>query len=193
MKRGRRSGSPQTREAILDAARTSFARHGYEATTMRAVAQAAGVDVALPSYYFGSKDRLFAAAVELPFSPAQLLTGLLADSPAPDELAERIVRTLLTVWDAAGGGPFAALLRSSGTQEGPLKGFVSNELLPLLRGAIGDADPDTADLRATLVASHVSGLLLMRYVLTIEPIASAGHDEIVAQMAPVLERYLRGG
>jgi AcrR family transcriptional regulator len=193
MKRGRRAGNPETREAILAAARESFARHGYEATTMRAVAKAAGVDVALPSYYFGSKDQLFAAAVELPFSPAQLLAGLLADDPDPSELGERILRTLLTAWDAAGGGPLAALMRSSGTQETMLRGFIAKELLPLLRGALRDSDPETADLRATLIASHVSGLLLMRYVLAIEPVASAEHDEIVALMAPTLTRYISGG
>ena len=190
MKRGRRSGNPETREQILTAARASFAKHGYEATTLRAVARAAGVDVALPSYYFGSKDLLFAAAIELPFSPAQLLAGLLAASPDRSDLGERILRALLQAWDAAGGGPLAALMRSTGSQEKLLRQFIEQELLPLLRGAVASEDPADADLRASAIGSHVAGLLLLRYVLAIEPLASAEHDEIVALIAPTLQRYL---
>jgi AcrR family transcriptional regulator len=186
-KQGRRAGSPQTREAILAAARTLFASHGYDGTTLRAVAAAAGVDVALSSYYFGSKADLFAAALELPVSPAQALGAVLAQSPSTDDLAERIVRTLLGVWDAASGGPLAALLRSAVSQEEMLKAFIEREIVPLLRSAMDGPD---VDLRAACAASQVSGLLLLRYVIGVEPLASAGHDEIVAVLAPALQRYI---
>jgi AcrR family transcriptional regulator len=192
MKRGRRPGTSQTREAILEAAKASFARKGYEGTTMRGVARAAGVDVALASYYFGSKDELFAASLELPASPAQVLAGLLAASPDRSDLGERVLRMLLPVWDAAGGGPLAALLRSSGTQERLLRAFLEREMIPLLRGAVQAADEEDAALRATAFASHVVGLMLVRYVLAIEPLASAGHEEIVALVAPALQCYVDG-
>jgi AcrR family transcriptional regulator len=190
MKRGRRPGNQQTREAILDAARAAFARHGYEGTTMRGVARAAGVDVALASYYFGSKDELFAASLELPISPAQALAGVLAASPDRSDLGERIVRMLLTVWDAVGGGPLAALLRSASSQERLLRAFMEREMLPQLRGAIETDDEEDAALRATALAAQIVGLMLLRYVLKIEPLASAGHDEVVALVAPTVQRYL---
>jgi AcrR family transcriptional regulator len=190
MKRGRRPGNAQTRDAILEAARRSFARHGYDGTTMRGVARAAGVDAALPSYWFGSKDELFAAAIELPVSPAQALAGHLAASPDRHDLAEWILRRLLTIWDTAGGGPLAALLRSSSSQEGLLRAFIERELLPLLRRAVVARDEADAELRATAIVSQLLGLILLRYVLAIEPLASAGHDEVVALVGPSLQRYV---
>lgn len=193
MSKGRRPGNPQTREQILDAARRLFARHGYDGASMRAIAAAARVDVALVSYHFGSKADLFAASLELPVSPARALGGVLAATTDPHERADRLVRTLLTVWDQVGGGPLAALMRSATSQESLLREFMEREMLPLLRTAVSDADgagERDAALRATLIASHVSGLLLVRYLLGIEPLASATHDEIVALVAPALERYL---
>lgn len=196
MSKGRRPGNPQTREQILAAARELFARHGYDGASMRAIAAAARVDVALVSYHFGSKSDLFATTLELPISPARALGGVLVATSDPHERADRLVRTLLAVWDQAGGGPLAALMRSATSQEPMLRGFIEREMLPLLRAALagGDEPParDERDvaLRANLIASQVSGLLLMRYVLALEPLASASHDEIVALAAPAIERYL---
>lgn len=192
MSKGRRPGNPQTRQQILDAARTLFARQGYDGASMRAIAAAARVDVALVSYHFGSKADLFAATLELPVSPARALGGVLAATRDPRERAERLLRTLLTVWDQAGGGPLAALMRSATSQEQMLRGFLEREMLPLLRAALGGGEDDERDaaLRANAIASQMSGLLLVRYVLAIEPLASASHDEIVATVAPALERYL---
>jgi AcrR family transcriptional regulator len=187
MKRGRRTGSPETREAILRAARELFAERGYDATTLRAVAERAGVDVALSSYYFGAKSDLFAAALELPVSPASALAQVLAQSDRRDDLAERILRMLLSVWDGAGGGPLAALLRSAASQEQLLRGFVEQEIVPLLRSAIEGPD---AELRAAGAASQIVGLVMLRYVLRVEPLASAAPDAIVAVVSPSLQRYI---
>jgi AcrR family transcriptional regulator len=189
MKRGRRTGSPDTREAILAAARQRFAAHGYDATTLRAVAEQAGVDAALPSYYFGSKADLFAAALELPVSPTTALAGVLAASDRRDDLAERLLQTLVTVWDAATGGPLAALLRSATSQEELLRAFIEHEILPLLRTAIDGPD---ADLRASAASSQIVGLVMVRYVLGVEPLASAEPDAVVALVAPALQRYITG-
>jgi AcrR family transcriptional regulator len=185
-KRGRRTGDSNARDQILGAARVLFAQHGYDATTLRAVADRAGVDVALCSYYFGSKADLFAAALELPVSPAAALAGVLAQSDRRDDLAERILTTLVAVWDGAGGGPLAALLRSATSQEALLRAFIEGEILPLLRGAIGGAN---AELRAAGAASQVVGLVMARYVLGVEPLASASPEAVVATVAPSLQQY----
>ncbi|UGS38671.1 TetR/AcrR family transcriptional regulator [Capillimicrobium parvum] len=185
MKKGRRPGKPQTREAILAAARRSFAERGYDGTTMRGVAAEAGVDVALGHYYFGSKRELFAAALELPVNPADAIAGLLAQGT--DDLAERLLRLLLQVWDdPQTGGPLRAMLRSVDSQQELLRGFVEREIVARLATAI---DGPGAELRATAAATQIIGLVLARYVVEVQPIASAGHEEIVALIAPSLQRY----
>lgn len=184
-RRGRRAGDSDTREQILAAARRLFAEHGFEGTTLRAVAREAGVDGALPSYHFGSKGDLFAATLALPVSPRAALAGVLADAPR-DEIATRLLTTLVGVWDVAGGGPLAALLRSATSQDALLHGFLRSEILPLLRTAI---DGDDAELRAAGAASQVMGLVMARYVLGVEPLASASPEDVVATIAPSLQRY----
>jgi AcrR family transcriptional regulator len=188
-KRGRRTGGPDTREAILAAARALFAAQGYDGTTLRSVAERAKVDAALPSYYFGSKADLFAAALELPVSPVAALAGVLAASDRRDDLAERLLTTLVAVWDAATGGPLAALLRSATSQEELLRAFIEREILPLLRTAV---EGEGAELRAAGAASQVVGLVMLRYVLRVEPLASAEPAAVVALVAPALQRYVTG-
>jgi AcrR family transcriptional regulator len=182
----RRSGSPETRDAILRAARELFAAHGYDGTTLRAVAERAGVDVALSSYYFGYKADLFAAALELPVSPVVALGGVLAQSERRDDLAKRLLTTLVGLWDQAGGGPLAALLRSATSQEDLLRAFIEREILPLLATAI---DGEDAGVREAAAASQVVGLVMLRYVLRVEPLASAPPERVVATVAPALQAY----
>ncbi len=188
---GRRRGDSGTRAAILAAAKASFGGQGYAATSLRAVARTAGVDPALVLHYFGSKDGLFEAALELPMDPAALVADLLA--PGPDGLGERVVRTFVGVWDSTPDqGPMLALLRSAVSHEDSAK--MLRELLlrlvlrPVAVGA-GGSDPD---LRAALLASQVVGLALVRYVLRLEPVASASADALVPLYAPTLQRYLTG-
>ena len=78
---GRRGGDSGTREAILDAARKRFAAHGYAGATIRRIAADAGVDPALVHHFFGTKERLFAAAVRLPVVPGELISSALAAGP----------------------------------------------------------------------------------------------------------------
>src|SRR5438093_3335369 len=115
---GRPAGSPPNRGAILAAARDQFATRGYEGATIRAIAGAAAVDPALVHHYFGSKDQLFAAAMELPVSPSQLVPELLAGERAG--LGERLLRRFLEVWSAdpgGGGGAMAGILRAAVSHE----------------------------------------------------------------------------
>jgi AcrR family transcriptional regulator len=185
VRRGRRAGDSDARAQILAAARKLFAEHGFEGTTLRAVAREAGVDGALPSYHFGSKGDLFAAALELPVSPRDALAGVLAEAEH-DEIATQLLTTLVGIWDVVGGGPLAALLRSATSQEQLLQGFLKSEILPLLRTAIRG---DDAELHAAGAASQVMGLVMARYVLGVEPLASAAPEDVVATIAPSLQRY----
>lgn len=189
---GRRPGDSGTREAILAAARHSFGTTGYAPTTVRAVARAAGVDAALVHHFFGTKDALFAAALELPFDPATLVRGLLAGGL--DGLGERLVHAFVDAWDATPGqGPMLALLRSAASDERPaasLRDLLAHAVLaPLASACSGAGD---ADLRACLAASQVVGLAVARYVVRLEPLASAPTGVLAAAVGPTVDRYLTG-
>ena len=187
--RGRRPGSSGTREAILAAARDRFAAHGYDRTRIRDVAADAGVDAALVHYFFKSKDGLFVAAMELPVRPAEVIAPVLAEGV--DGLGERMVRTLLTVWDEpANRAALLALVHGASGHPGAalaLREFVLSEIVGRLAAALeGD------QLRATLVASQVVGLIALRYIARVEPLASLDREQVVPLVAPTLQRYLDG-
>ncbi|MDO8187482.1 TetR family transcriptional regulator [Conexibacter sp. JD483] len=187
-RRGPRGDGAQAREAILAAAREQFGARGYDAATLRGIATAAGVDVALVSYYFGAKSDLFVAALHLPISPAQILDALLA--AGTDGLGERLFERLLAVWDEpASGAQLISVLRSATSQFDMLRDFLTQQIVPRLAAAI---DAPDAELRATAVASQVLGLLLARYVLRVEPLASAPRAEVAALYAPTIQRYVDG-
>ena len=187
--RGRRPGSSDTREAILAAARERFAAHGYDRTRLRDVAEDAGVDAALVHYFFKSKDGLFAAAMELPFRPAEVIAPVLAEGV--DGLGERMARRMLTVWDEpANRAALLAIVRGASGHPGAalaLREFVLSEIVGRLAAALGGDQQ-----RATLVASQVVGLIALRYVARVEPLASLDREELVALVAPNLQRYLDG-
>lgn len=189
--RGRRPGGPDTRGQILDAARESFARRGFSGTTIRAVATAAGVDPALVHHYFGSKDDLFLAALQMPIDPRQIVPVVFADGV--DGAAERLLRLFLSVWDDPDKRlPLVALVRGSLGEQSPLNPL-RDAIIRLIFGALREVMPEEdADQRITLVASQMLGLIVTRYVLVLEPLASMPADEVVGWMAPTIQRYLSG-
>jgi AcrR family transcriptional regulator len=188
---GRRSGESGTREAILDAARTRFAEHGYEGATIRGIAADAGVDPALVHHFYGTKERLFVAAVRFPVVPSEVL-GRVADL-GPERLGETFVRTVLEFWEASETREQSlALVRSAITNERALailRGFVESAIYSALAGVVQD---DDARFRASLVASQIFGLFVARFVIGLEPIASERIDDVVAAVGPTVQRYLTG-
>jgi AcrR family transcriptional regulator len=202
---GRRAGDSGTREAILAAARQRFADHGYDGATIRMIAAGAGVDPALVHHYYGSKERLFAAALRLPIVPAEIITAALLDGgPQPGtSLGEHLARTALTVWEQAGmRATFLGLLRSAVTSERAaalLREFVTATIMgPVARAAsqarAGQGEPDAAELeyRAAMVITQMVGVAMTRYVLAIGPVAAATPGELAATIGPTLDRYLTG-
>jgi AcrR family transcriptional regulator len=189
-RRGRRPGAPDTRATILDAARSAFGQKGFAGTTIRAVASAADVDAALVHHYFGTKDELFLAAMELPVDPRQVIAPALAGGV--DGAGERLLRAFLSMWDDPVVSPALVGIVRSALQPGGerllTQGFVPVVLLPL-----GEAlGIDRPEVRMPLVISHVAGLILTRYVIGLEPIASMPQDTVVAAYAPVVQHYLTG-
>jgi AcrR family transcriptional regulator len=113
--RGRRPAGEDTRAALLDAARVEFTERGYDGATVRAIARRAGVDPAMVNHWFGGKDALFVAVMEIPIDPEEILSRVLDGDP--EQVAERILRTFLSIWDAHGGGALATLMRSVASHE----------------------------------------------------------------------------
>jgi AcrR family transcriptional regulator len=188
---GRRPGVSGTREAILDAARRAFAEQGYQQATIRGVAELAGVDPALVHHYFGTKQDLFVAAVRLPVNPVDQLTAVLAAEP--DQVGQRLVETFLSIWDhAADQSPLLALIRSAVADEQAaalLREFITEEVLGPIARRLGSPD---ARLRANLAGSQLIGLAMARYIIRVEPLASAPAAELAAAVGPTLQRYLTG-
>ncbi len=193
-RRGRPPGPPSsasdTRDAIFQAARESFAGKGYTATTIRGVALQAGVDPSLVHHYFGTKDDLFLTALQVPYDPREVLAGVL-DGPL-DTLAWRLLDTVLALWDDPGGQlSLVALARtalSAPTEANPVR----EGLLPLILGPLRARLPEPAARRGDLVASQMLGLLVTRYLLRLEPLASMPRAEVVSWVAPSVQHFLTG-
>jgi AcrR family transcriptional regulator len=190
-RRGRRPVGEDRRGDILAAARAEFGARGFDGTTIRGVARAAGVDARLVHHYFDGKDALFVAAFELPARPQQLLDAVLG--PDVDGVGERLVRMFTSVWDTPDGRQrIVALLSAASASEAGarmLREFLAREVFGRIVARLGGDDPE---LRAALAASQMMGLGVARYVVRLEPLASADADLVVALVGPTLQRYLTG-
>jgi AcrR family transcriptional regulator len=188
---GRRPAASGTRRAIEEAARRQFASVGYDRTSLRSIAADAGVDPALVAYFFGSKQQLFVEVVELPFDPPRVVPIIFAGGP--EAAGERLAQFLLTVLEnpetrermigtvrAAASEPEAARI---------VRRLITRRVVRPVVDALGVED---AAFRASLVGSQVVGLLMTRYILAIEPLASLPAATVAAAVAPNLQRYLTG-
>jgi AcrR family transcriptional regulator len=190
-RRGRRPAGEDRRGDILAAARAEFGDRGFDATTIRGVARAAGVDPRLVHHYFDGKDALFVAAFELPARPQPLIEAVLA--PGADGVGGRLVRLFTTVWDSEDGRQrIVALVSAASASEAGarmLREFLAREVFARIIARIGS---DDAELRAALAASQMMGLAVARYVVRLEPLASADPDLVVAIVGPTIQGYLTG-
>lgn len=188
---GRRPGQSGTREAILNAARSRFAKVGFDKASIRSIAAEAGVDSALVHHYFGTKQRLFVAVVELPIDPTVIFEPL--SSTPVDRLGEGILRAVVGAWDSPAGVGAIAAFRSviAGADSSLFRTFLLDIALKDVRERV-DSPKGSGQKRIALVASHMIGLLAARKVVHIEPLVSMSIDELVALIGPTLQRYLTG-
>lgn len=189
--RGRPRGGSDSRKRILAAAVEEFGERGYEGATIRSIAARAKVDSALVHHYFGTKADLFADAAGVPLRPDIAVPTILAGPR--DEVGERVVRYVLESFERDEvRRPGVMLLRAAVSSRAGaplLAGFLSRELLSRVARSLGTPD---AELRASLVASQIGGLLMTRYVLRLGSIADASVDDLVARIGPTVQRYLFG-
>lgn len=189
--RPRADRSQDARGRILHAAEKEFAARGYEATSLRAIARRASVDPALVHHYFADKADLFAEVVSVPVRPDKAIKSLLAGPR--DAIGEGIARYILGEFEKPAVRTRAvALIRSViGTEATArfLKGFLVREVFHRIARAL---DVPDADLRANLAASQLLGMMVLRYVVAVEPIATAPVDELVARVGPAIQWHLTG-
>ncbi len=188
---GRPSGPSDTRDRILANARELFARNGFDKTSIRAIAAAAGVDAALVHHYYGTKQQLFAAAIRIPIDPMQVI-GPMRVAPV-DELGLLLPSLLLPLWDSELGSGFLATLRSllAGSDVALVRSFLQ-EVVAAEVGSRVDDPPGSGRLRVQFVASQLVGVVMARYILELEPFRSLPVDRIARTIAPNLQHYLTG-
>ncbi len=169
----------------------NFAELGYDRTTMRSVANEAGVDQKLVAYFFGSKQRLFVAATTLPVRPADVLPRLLAGDL--EGIGERMAGFIVGVLeDADTGGRVVGLVRAAATEPQAadmVRDLLSREIFAPAARALPVDEPE---LRVSLLASQIVGLVMVRYVICAEPLASLPARELISQLGPTFQRYLVG-
>ncbi|AXT86151.1 TetR/AcrR family transcriptional regulator [Aeromicrobium sp. A1-2] len=190
MTSGRARGRPSSSDAadrratILAAARSQFAVRGFAGTSLRAIAREAGCDVSLISHYFGDKAGLLVATMELPVNPIEKIASAIADGP--DGMAERLLSTFLQAWDPH-HEVFSGLVRTtlgSGDAQAPMLELARNILVTALLEVL---EGDDREPRAALLASQLIGMAVMRYVVRLEPLASAPIDQVVRLYAPAMQ------
>jgi AcrR family transcriptional regulator len=182
--------APATRDRILDAAREEFSERGYEKTSVRGIAKAAGVDSALVHHYFGTKEQVFEAAIEVAFAPALAAPTAVEDGPL-DTVGERLTRFLLGIWEnPTTRTPLLAIVRSAVNNETAAAVFRRLVAAQLLRRIAGRLDLPDPELRAELAAAQLVGVAMLRYVIKVEPLASADVERIVERVAPVVQGHL---
>ncbi|MGV4892025.1 TetR/AcrR family transcriptional regulator [Streptomyces sp. NWU49] len=193
-RRGRppRTESADTRDRILTAAREEFSERGYEKTSVRGIAKAAGVDSALVHHYFGTKEQVFEAAVEVAFAPALQGRDTVLEGPL-DEVGERMTRMIIGLWEnPVTRTPLLAIVRSAVNNETAAAVFRRLVVTQLLRRIAGQLDLPDAELRAELAAAQLVGIAMVRYVIRVEPLASADPEQIIRRVAPVVQGHLTG-
>ena len=177
--------SDATRTAILEAARRRFADDGFRKATIRAIAADARIDPSMVMRYYGSKEGLFAAAVDIDLGLPDL------GAASPDTVGELLTRRCLTLWEQSPGNELLlTLLRSAVTDDlliDRVQQVFASQVIPAV---LRFGDPAGATRRAGLIVTQLLGLALCRYILRLPPVVSMTPEQILADIAPTIQQYL---
>lgn len=190
--RGAAGEGPGARERILVSARTEFAGRGYDKTSVRAIARGADVDAALVHHYFGTKEQVFAAAVEGAMEPAFRMGGSALSGP-PEELGATVTGVFFGIWEnSATREPVLAIVRSAFNNETAAAVFRRLLVRELVSRVARRIEAPDAELRVETAAAQLVGVAIVRYVIKLEPLASEPVEELRDRLAPVVQRHLTG-
>jgi AcrR family transcriptional regulator len=186
---GRRPGESGTREAIRAAAARQFAELGYDRTSLRSIAREAGVDQKLVAYFFGTKQQLFVEVVRLPFEPAVVVPMVFGGER--ESVGERVAQFIVALLEnPQARQPLVGLVRAAASEPEAarmVRELLTREVIARIVEALG---VDDAPFRASLVGSQIVGLLMARYIVGLEPLASLPAEQVAVAIAPNLQRYL---
>lgn len=189
---GRRPGNQDTRDTILVAARHAFAAKGFAGATIRSIAEDARVDPALIHHYFGNKQTLFLSALDIRVDPGVVIQQVTAGPPGT--IGTRLATLIFGVWESPAGASLLAVVRSAMTEPAMarmVREFLAGQVVARVLRAI-DCPPAEADLRGALLESQIAGVLVGRYLLELEPLASQSPESLIADLGATLQRYLVG-
>ncbi len=186
---GRRPGPSTTEQDVLRAARRLFAERGFQRTTVRAIAAAAGVTPALVHHFFAGKHAVFLAAIRMPVDPARLLEQLL--SGPREQFAHRFVSAFVGAWgDPATGPALQSMVRSALTDDehaAALRAFASGVMVP--RAAAGLGVPPE---RVAAAVSIMIGQAVARTMIGIDVLAQLSDEQVVEYYVPAVRAALEG-
>jgi AcrR family transcriptional regulator len=170
-------------------ARRQFANLGYEGTTIRGIAKEAGVDPALVHHFFGSKKELFASVTTFPFELEEAMPRII-EGPR-SELGRRLAEWALGVLEdpesrEAINGIVRAGVSDQGAADASRELVTAEVLVPIAKGI----DADEPELRASLINAQLVGLIVARYIVAVEPLASLPAERVIDAISPSLQRYL---
>jgi AcrR family transcriptional regulator len=191
MPAGRRPGPNVTRARIVAAARRRFAAAGYDRASLRSIGRAARVDQRLITHFFGSKRALFLATMALPLDPADFVAAVAA--PGLRGFGERLAERWVALWDSGEGRHLVGVLRSAVVDDGAARMMRDTFVHVVLRELVRAVDVDQVERRAGLIATQLFGLVLVRYVLRLPPLAEMEASEVARWIGPAIQRYLEGG
>lgn len=186
-RRGRRAGHPDTRGTILAAAHQLFTSRGFEDTSIRAVARAAGVDPALVHHYYTDKVGLLLATAEITLDPRHLINRVTAG--APHTVGRRLIATVLTVWESPLGSTLVLVVRD---QPALLHGFtsvISTNIAEALTGPLGFTR-DQSKARLAMIETILGGIFMTRYIARMEPMASLPPKQVVNLLGPLIQQII---
>ena len=176
---------------ILTAARASFATHGYASTSLRSVARAADVDPALVSYYFNSKSGLLDAALVPPPGWTDAIAAA-AGTPIRTR-GVALVKVMIDAWEQPATEEFLrSTILTAAHEPIALQRLAANFAVHILDAVSSRLADNERLVRASLAASQIVGLAMMRYVWQVGAIATIPRDEVIALVAPTVQRYLNG-
>lgn len=184
-----RGNGEQVRDAAVAAARNAFAAGGYARTTFKGLAAAAGVAPTVLRKYYDSKDAVFAAALRLPTDPASAVPALLA--PGVEGLGERLVRlTLDTLDDPAVREDLMSMARTGASAAALTKSLQDYLEMTVIDRVVTTLGVPDARMRVALISSYLIGIAAGRYVVRIEPLASASEEYVVRLVSPTIQMLL---
>jgi AcrR family transcriptional regulator len=172
----------RSEQAILEAARELFAEHGFERTTIRAVAARAGVDPALVMQRHGSKDGLFAEASRWRPDAETVLHA------ARGDVAAAALRDVFSRFEGEDRESAIALLRNCLTHPGALRVVRDEVMCERIERVAENLDGEDATLRAGLLSACLMGLTMARHLLEVEPVAGASRADLERLLEPALRQ-----